>query len=121
MNICYNNNMKIVDKISVNELKQMADKMYGNLVKADVDVVKKIVIIDMEMHVDGEQELLESGSKQQDLWGINLHPDQFGSDNFIEFDSMINIRPRQSNPSRDVLDQSVRQQIKDIIGGIIDD
>ena len=111
--------MKIVDKISVAELKGMADKMYGTLVKADVDVAKKIVIVDMEMHVDGEQELLENGSSQQDLWGINLKPDKFGTDEFIEFDSMINIRPRQNNPSRDVLDSTVREQIVQIVKGVV--
>ena len=107
--------MKIVSKITVLELQEMANKMYGTLVKADVDVAKKIIIVDMEMHVDGEQELLENGSSQQDLWGINLKPDKFGTDEFIEFDSMINIRPRQNNPSRFVLDSNVREQIIQIV------
>jgi hypothetical protein len=111
--------MKQVDKISIKELQEMADKMYGTLVKADVDVAKKIVIIDMEMHADGEAELLENGSQQNDLWGINLHPDKFGTDDFIEFDSMINIRPRQQNPSRDVLDEKVRTSIREIIGEVV--
>jgi len=111
--------MKIVDRISVKELKEMAQKMYGTLVKADVDVAKKIVIVDMEMHVDGEQELLESGSSQQDLWGINLKPDKYGTNEFIEFDSMINIRPRQNNPSRDVLDSDIREQISQIVREVV--
>ncbi len=111
--------MKIVRKISVSELQEMANKMYGTLVKADVDVAKKIIIVDMEMHVDGEQELLENGSSQQDLWGINLKPDKFGTDEFIEFDSMINIRPRQNNPSRYVLDSNVREQIIQLVGEVV--
>lgn len=73
----------------------------------------------MEMHADGEAHLLENGSQQNDLWGINLHPDKFGSDDFIEFDSMINIRPRQKNPSRDVLDENVRKQIREIVAGVV--
>lgn len=111
--------MKIVTSISLDELRQMAEKMFGELVKADVDIVKKILIIDMPMHYDGEQRLLESGSKQSDIWGINLHPSDYGTDDFIEFDSMINIRPRQGNPSRDVLDENVRAQIVGIIGEIV--
>ena len=87
--------------------------------KADVDVEKGIVIIDMDMHADGEAELLSQGSQQNDLWGINLHPDKFGTDEFIEFDSMINIRPRQNNPSRDVLDESVRQKITEMIAAVV--
>ncbi len=111
--------MKIVTEISVEELKEMAQKMFGNLVKADVDVTQKIVIVDMEMHADGEAELLERGSKQNDLWGINLKPDFFGTDDFVEFDSMINIRPSQHNPSRDVLDQNIRQQIIQIVSEVV--
>lgn len=111
--------MKLVDSISVAELREMAEKMYGTLVKADVDIAKRLLIIDMEMHADGEAHLLEKGSLQNDLWGINLHPDKFGSDDFVEFDSMINIRPRQNNPTRDVLDNSIRMQIREIVAGII--
>src|SRR5438046_2893788 len=94
---CYNNSMKIVDSISVSELTEMAKKMYGSMVKADVDIAKNILIIDMGMHADGEAYLMERGSKQNDLWGINLHPADYGSEDFIEFDSMINIRPSQGN------------------------
>lgn len=97
----------------------MAEKMYGTLVKADVDIVRNILVVDMEMHADGEAYLLENGSKQSDLWGINLHPDKFGTDEFIEFDSMINIRPRQSNPSRGVLDDGIREKIYGIIKGAV--
>lgn len=111
--------MKIVDTINLAELHVMAEKMYGTLVKADVDTSKRVVVIDMEMHADGEAHLLEQGSKQEDLWGINLHPDKHGDDDFIEFDSMINIRPRQQNPSRDVLDPVVRQTIRDIIAEVV--
>ncbi|MEX2398755.1 MAG: DUF5674 family protein [Candidatus Saccharimonadales bacterium] len=111
--------MKIVKSISVKELKEMADKMFGSLVKADVDVKKRIVIIDMPMHYDGEQELLKQGSRQSDLWGINLHPDDYGTDDFIEFDSMINIRPAQGNASKDILDKDVKDKIKNIIAEIV--
>lgn len=111
--------MKIVETITVAELSDMAEKMYGSLVKADVDVAKKIVIVDMGMHADGEAYLLESGSKQEDLWGINLHPADFGTDDFIEFDSMINIRPRQGNSSKDVLDPEARKQIINLIDEVV--
>jgi Protein of unknown function (DUF5674) len=99
----------------------MAERMYGSLVKADVDVSKKIMIVDMDMHADGEAYLLEHGSRQTYLWDINLHPDQYGSEDFIEFDSMINIKPRQQNPSRDVLDETIRAEIKNIVAGIVHD
>lgn len=111
--------MKIVDEISVQELQEMADKMYGSLVKADVDITRADLLVDMEMHADGEAYLLEQDSKQQDLWGINLHPAQFGTDDFIEFDSMINIRPSQGNASKDVLDPAIRAKIIEIVNGVV--
>lgn len=111
--------MKVVENISVSELQAMAGKMYGTLVKADVDLTKKVVVVDMDMHADGEAYLLSNGSEQQDLWGINLHPAKFGSDDFIEFDSMINIRPRQQNPSRDILDITIRDRIKQLVRGVV--
>lgn len=111
--------MKQVDKISIAELHDMAAKMYGSLVKADVDIKKGIMIVDMGMHADGEAQLLLEGSKQNDLWGINLHPDEYGTDDFIEFDSMINIRPSQGNPSKDVLNEQVRTTIISLVEKIV--
>ena len=111
--------MKQVGKISLAELKEMGQKMYESLVKADVDVARKIVVVDMGMHSDGEAYLLEGGSKQRDLWGINLHPDKFGTDDFVEFDSLINMRPSQNNPSKDVLDPEIRNQIVAIIKEVV--
>ena len=103
--------MKQVDTITVTDLSEMAQKMYGNLVKGVVDLKKKALVVDVEMHVDAEQFLLENGSLQDDLWGINLYHAKFGTEEFIEFDSMINIRPRQQNMSRGVEDENLRKQI----------
>jgi hypothetical protein len=93
--------------------------MFGDLVKADVDVARDIVVVDAELHADIEAFMLKNGSKQNDLWGINLHPDNFGTDDFIEFDSMINIRPRQGNRSRYVEDAPARAKIKEIIAEVV--
>jgi hypothetical protein len=111
--------MKQVDKISVTELKKMAEKMHESIVKADVDAAKRIIIVDMPWHADGEAYLLEQGSKQKDLWGINLHPDSYGTDDFVEFDSMINLKPSQGNRSRGVDDEATRKQIKEIVSGVV--
>ena len=107
--------MKTIDTISVTELTEMAENMYGNLVKAVVDINKNILVVDAEMHADEEQFLLENGSDQADLWGINLYPAKFGSEDFIEFDSMINIRPRQNNMTRGVNDSELREKIQTIV------
>lgn len=106
----------IKEKITVAELETMARKMFGNLVKAVVDVQARIIAVDAELHADEEALLLENGSRQEDLWGINLYP-ELGRDSsdFIEFDSMINLRPSQGNRSRDVEDTETRNKIISII------
>ncbi len=109
--------MKQVTKISLAELKKMAEKMYESIVKADVDIVKKIMLVDMVFHADGEAYLMERGSKQNDLWGINLHPNKYGTDEFIEFDSIINIR--QGNKSKNVQNETTRTEIIELINEIV--
>jgi len=93
----------------------MSDKMSEPLVKGVVDINDRLLVVDAEMHVDQEQFLLERGSKQRDLWGINLWPGQYGTDGFIEFDSMINIRPWQDNRSRSVENHALRERITAIV------
>lgn len=110
--------MKIVtEKISLKELDEMAKNMFGNLVKAVVDIEKKIMVIDGELHADEEVLLLENGSIQKNLWGINIYPEE--KENFIEFDSMINIRPSMGNKTRTVEDESLRKIIIKIVDDLI--
>lgn len=111
--------MKQVDTISVKELTEMATKMYDPLVKAVVDLQKKIVVVDAEMHVDEEQWLLEHDSHQDDLWGINLYPSKFGTEDFIQYDSMVNIRPRHNNPSRSIESADIKAKIKSLISEVV--
>ena len=109
----------ITTAIAVADLMAMADGRFGNLVKAVVDVRRDLMVVDADMHADEEAILLEQGSKQEDLWGINLYPEQFGTPDFIEFDSMINIRPRQGNRSRSVDDPAARGAIATIVARLV--
>lgn len=111
--------MQIVNEyISILTLQKMAEQGFGDMVKAVVDVEKKIMAIDADLHADEEAVLLEHGSVQNDLWGINIYPFEKG-ENFIEYDSMINIRPRQNNRSRIVEDPETRQLISQIILNLV--
>ncbi|GIW64178.1 MAG: hypothetical protein KatS3mg092_0111 [Patescibacteria group bacterium] len=113
--------MKLVDKkIKLDELKKMSLKMFGGLVKTVVDVEKEIMVVDGEMHADEEKYLLSLGSLQENLWGINLYPDFFGKEEFIEFDSMINIRPRQNNFSRDIENKKIKEKIIKIVHNLVE-
>jgi hypothetical protein len=91
---------------------------YGALVKAVVDIERAIMIAGMTMHSDGEEVLLESGSKQADLWGINLYLQQSG-DEWIEYDSVINLRPSHGNDSRGVDNPKIRQKIREIVDQLV--
>ena len=111
--------MKIINKsITINELNEFAQQRFGNLVKAVVDVEKGIMAIDGELHADEEALLLEKGSKQENLWGINLYPELKGAD-FIEFDSMINLRPSVKNMTRGIDDPKIRKKIIKIVNKLI--
>ena len=112
--------MKQVKKITIAELKKMAKRMFGNLVKGVIDVEKEILVIDAEMHADEEKFLLENGLKQKNLWGINLYPEKFGSDDFVEFDLMINLRLSQNNRSRGVDNEKIRAKIIKIVNSKIE-
>lgn len=92
--------------------------MFGGLVKAVVDIEKEVMVIEGEMHADEEKYLLDRGSKQDNLWGINFYPDLRGLD-FIEFDSVINLRPRLNNFSRGIEDEKIRQKIISIVNKLI--
>ena len=107
--------MKLVDKVSVSELIIMAERMYDPLVKGVVDIALRLLVVDAGLHSEEELFLLERGSKQADLWGINLWPEYFDTESFVEFDSMINIRPLQNNRSRGVEDPRVREIILEIV------
>ncbi len=104
----------ITSQITREDLQNLANNLFENMVKAVVDVSKGTIAVDAELHSDLEALLLESGSKQKDLWGINLYPALSGKD-FVEFDSMINLKPSQGNRTRGVDDASVCSQIINIV------
>lgn len=107
--------MLIIDKsIDNKELIEIAKTIFGDMVKGVVDIKKEIIAVNAELHADLEAFLLEKGSKQENLWGINFYPEIDGED-FLEFDSMINIRPSQNNRSRGVENEEARNKIIEIV------
>ena len=100
--------------INLDELNGLSQHSFNHLVKAVLDIEQEILVVDAELHADEEELLLEQGSKQEDLWGINLYP-TLPDEHFIEFDSMINLRPSFGNSSRGVDDPRIRERITQII------
>ncbi len=112
--------MEVVrESVTLDHLAELAETGFGNLLKAVVDVGRGIMAIGGEMHADEEAALLGLGSSQTDLWGVNLYPSQYGQSDWIEFDSMINIRPRQGNRSRGVEDPAAQEKIVAIVGRLV--
>lgn len=106
------------EPITLDELRSLAHGQFGDFVKAVVDVRVGVMAIGGELHADEEALLLEQGSRQADLWGINIYPDRVGAER-IEFDSMVNIRPSQGNRSRSVENPALREQIANLVTGLI--
>ena len=104
--------------ISISELKELAQNTFGDMIKCVADVKRGLLAVDADLHADLERLLLENGSAQESLWGFNLWVGEEG-ENFIEFDSLINIRSWQGNPSRDVEDPEIREAIKAIVNKYI--
>jgi hypothetical protein len=100
-------------------LSGLAEAQFGDMVKAVVDVERRVMALGGELHSDEEAALIEDGSAQTDLWGINLYPAERG-DAWIEFDSMINIRPSHGNRSRQVEDPAVQDRIRRIVAALVE-
>lgn len=99
--------------VSRDELRLMASAGFGDMVKGVVDVDRELLALDADLHADLEALLLEKGSAQNSLWGINLYPDE--DEDFVEFDSLINIRPMSGNRSRGVEDSAIREKIMEVV------
>jgi hypothetical protein len=107
--------IKIVEStISADELKEIGKEFYISMIKGVVDIEKEIVAFGGEYHMDANIILLDSGSKQQDIWGFNIRFDE-PKEHWIQYESLINIRPAQNNPSTEVHDQKIRDIMKRII------
>ncbi|OGB90376.1 hypothetical protein A2625_05700 [candidate division WOR-1 bacterium RIFCSPHIGHO2_01_FULL_53_15] len=111
--------MKLLKKpILLESLHKMAQAGFGNFVKAVVDIEKGIMAIGGELHADEEALLIEGGSRQRDLWGINIYPELEKGER-VEFDSMINLKPAQGNRTRGVDDIEIKNKILTIVDKFI--
>jgi len=90
---------------------------YEKMVKIVVDIRRRILSGGGEMHSDCESALLEDGSEQDDLWGANWYP----AEQRIEFESLINIRPRLGNRNILIQDENIRKQVESITREILGD
>jgi hypothetical protein len=106
------------EPITIDDLRRFVPGRFRDFVKGVVDLRRGVLLIDADMHADQEAVLLAEGSDQRDLWGINLYPQVDGPD-WLEFDSMINLRPSFGNRSRGVDDTATRDAVSALVGSIV--
>lgn len=112
--------IKIVkEPIGRKELEEIAKEEFGDVIKAVVDVEQEIMAVGGELHADEETLLMEEeNSKRENTWGINLYPKVSGDD-WLEFDSMVNLKPAHGNRSRGVENPGTRESIKKIVKKLV--
>jgi len=109
----------IKEKISLEEVKKIAQNQYGNMVKAVVDIEKEIMAIGGELHADANELLFgKEGSDSKNVWGINIYPKEI-KDKWIVFDSLINIKPLSGNRSLTIESEEVKNKIREIVNRLI--
>jgi hypothetical protein len=104
----------VTDTVSLEELRRIAKEFYSHMVKGVVDVEREIIAVGGEYHIDANNLLIENGSKQENLWGFNIRFDR-PRDSWIEYTSLINIRPKAGNNGMEVKDEILRGTMKRII------
>jgi len=115
------NNIIIVNNpIGLSDVQKLADNWYKTMIKGVVDVKRNVIALGGEWHMDANTVLLGNGSKQEDVWGFNVYPNEKG-DVALEYVSLINIRPTQNNTSMEIESDELRSLMKKIVSELIPD
>jgi hypothetical protein len=86
-------------------------EMLQTYIKLAVDIDREILAGGGAMHADCEAVLLDDGSQQEFIWGADWDP--YAQQ--VTFESLINIRPRQNNPSMGLIDPTIREKVAQIV------
>lgn len=108
----------IKDKISKEELAEIGKEFFDDMVKAVVDVEKEIIAVGGELHSEVAGILIKNNSQSKNLWGINIYFNK-PKEEWIEFNSLINIKPALGNHSWGVESQEIREKIKKIVDKLV--
>ena len=108
----------IKDKISLEELEALAKEFYGSMIKGVADIERGVVAFGGEYHMDANITLIEDGSSQLNLWGFNVYFKK-PREEWLEYTSLINIRPTAGNFDMMIDDKKIRQKVKEIINSKI--
>ena len=103
-------------RVTERQLDEMLETL-GEFVKLAVDIRRDILAGGGALHADCEEVLLDNGSQQEDIWGADWVP----ATQEIRYEALMNIRPRQNNPSMKILDPTVRAHIARIVPALLGD
>jgi hypothetical protein len=104
--------------ISTQQLDAHLNNPFTDMVKFVVDLKQEEIALGGELHADAEAELLLRGSYQEDLWGANIYPKRDRS-TWIEYTSLINIRPSQNNFGMLVQSKQLQEGIRLLVDRLI--
>jgi len=108
------------DEISLATLEEVAKEFYNFMIKGVVDIEEEIAAFGGEYHMDGNMILIGAGSKQSNIWGFNIHLHKKpGEEGWLEYTSLINIRPNQGNITMEITDPTLREKINLILKKIV--
>ncbi|MCL5411205.1 MAG: DUF5674 family protein [Patescibacteria group bacterium] len=94
---------------TLEEIEKLKEQ-FGAYIKTVIDIKRKVCSAGMDRHFEGEEILLKQGSKQSDIWGGGVDLET----KIVDFNSFINIRPNQNNPSNEILDPQIRELYEDL-------
>lgn len=108
----------IKDQISLEDLQILAKEFYGNMIKGVADIERRVVAFGGEYHMEANMMLIEDGSSQANLWGFNVYFKKPRED-WLEYISLINIRPAAGNFDMMIGDEQIRNKVKEIVNSKI--
>lgn len=92
------------EPFTYDEIEKLRER-FGEYIKTVIDIHRNICSAGCDRHVESEQMLLETGSKQRNLWGGGVDV----ATKTTDCNSFINIRPSQNNTSNEIQDSRVRK------------
>jgi len=106
------------ERIATDDLRRLVLDGFGDMVKYVVDLERGVIAVGGQLHADAEALLLDSGSRQENLWGANYYPGT-PPEKCIEFTSLINIRPARLNPGMELEDPELRERVRALTSALI--
>jgi hypothetical protein len=91
------------------EIRKLQEE-FDTYIKTVIDVEKKMCSAGSTRHFDSESALLGQGSAQQNLWGGGIDT----LTKVVDYNSFINLRPKDNNPSNEILQPNVRKLFEEL-------